>query len=422
MKKKNIYIIVFISIIATSCFSVYQTSNFVNFASLYNPGRSSLHPEFIVYHDSDTSSLLYTRINPRELLFNRSNPRNALAARLQIRYELYNAQEKGELCDSGSVTISIGRRSSTRPLITYIRINTLIDKNYNLIVTSTDVLREESMRSYLNVNRSEPFHKQNFLVMKKGDQMPFFNTFVACEDTIIIETRLKNHNKWKVKYYGEEFRLAPPPFSEASYDSLKIKADSVWTYKFDRQFQFRQKYKGLYHYQLDNNDGGVSLTTFSPYFPEVKRPRQLIPPIQFLTTSKEFNELKNNENPKLAVDEFWLNSAGSIEGGKELIRIYYSRIYYANIYFSSHVEGWKTDRGMIYTVFGPPNIVNRSDSTEKWVYNDRKSFKTISFEFRQTNKKFTDKHFELKRNYYYNDFWQRAVKSWRNGRIFYLGS
>ena len=37
---------------------------------------------------------------------------------------------------------------------------------------------------------------------------------------------------------------------------------------------------------------------------------------------------------------------------KSLIAIYYNRIQNANLHFTTFKEGWKTDRGMIYVVFG----------------------------------------------------------------------
>ncbi|MCI0493939.1 GWxTD domain-containing protein [candidate division KSB1 bacterium] len=55
---------------------------------------------------------------------------------------------------------------------------------------------------------------------------------------------------------------------------------------------------------------------------------------------------------------------------------YYRRIQYANENFSIFREGWKTDMGMIYIIFGPPSDVERhpfdSDSKpyEIWYYNN----------------------------------------------------
>ncbi len=61
----------------------------------------------------------------------------------------------------------------------------------------------------------------------------------------------------------------------------------------------------------------------------------------------------------------------------ELMEEYYIRINYVNEYFNmSWREGWETDFGMIYILFGPPDQIERSNSTsvnssiyQVWYYN-----------------------------------------------------
>ncbi len=58
----------------------------------------------------------------------------------------------------------------------------------------------------------------------------------------------------------------------------------------------------------------------------------------------------------------------------ELMEEYYSRIDFANKNFGHYQEGWRTDRGMVYVVFGPPNNIDRhpfdidSKPYEIWTY------------------------------------------------------
>lgn len=46
----------------------------------------------------------------------------------------------------------------------------------------------------------------------------------------------------------------------------------------------------------------------------------------------------------------------------ELMNEYFSRVNYSNANFKGYTQGWKTDMGMIYILFGPPDDVE--------VYND----------------------------------------------------
>jgi GWxTD domain-containing protein len=68
----------------------------------------------------------------------------------------------------------------------------------------------------------------------------------------------------------------------------------------------------------------------------------------------------------------------------ELMDEYYSRVNYANANFRNFREGWKTDMGMVYIVFGAPNEIDRNPfnryatlyegrtvkASEVWIYYD----------------------------------------------------
>lgn len=427
MKVKNITYVLIVCglLLAISCKTPIGLSEYTNMAAMYNPGTTSLHPEFTVYHHTDTSSQLYIKVNPKELLFNKAEESNVMVAKFNVFYAVVSDDETRQLIDSGSVSMNVNRRSSAQEIITYLTFKAPTGQKYTISIKTTDILREESTSNILYIDKENKFHQQNFLIRSKITKKPFFNNYINCEDTILIETKNKEHNKVKIKYYGSEFKLAPPPFVNIKTDTtFEIKPDSVWLFDFDESFQYKQKYEGVYYYQFDeeNSDYGFSLVTFDQYFPDMKLAKQLIPPLQYITTSEEFKAIKENENPKIAVDDFWLGIAGSIEKGKDMIRIYYSRIFFANIYFTSHTYGWRTDRGMIYTVLGPPNVVTRTSNTERWAYNDRSSFKPIYFEFIKTNNNLSENNYILKRSNHYNDYWQRAVATWRRGKIFYLGN
>lgn len=58
----------------------------------------------------------------------------------------------------------------------------------------------------------------------------------------------------------------------------------------------------------------------------------------------------------------------------ERMEQYYARVEYANKHFSHFMEGWRTDMGMVYIMFGPPSNVERhpfdidSKPYEVWAY------------------------------------------------------
>ena len=58
----------------------------------------------------------------------------------------------------------------------------------------------------------------------------------------------------------------------------------------------------------------------------------------------------------------------------EIMNEYYKRIRYSNEHFSGFMDGWKTDMGMVFILFGPPNDIERhpfeiqSKPYEIWYY------------------------------------------------------
>ncbi|CUS78461.1 GWxTD domain-containing protein [Candidatus Kryptobacter tengchongensis] len=73
--------------------------------------------------------------------------------------------------------------------------------------------------------------------------------------------------------------------------------------------------------------------------------------------------------------EFWRKKDPTPNTLKnELMEEYYGRVKYANEHFGHYIEGWKTDMGMVYIIFGPPNSVDRhpfdidSKPYEIWYY------------------------------------------------------
>ncbi len=60
-----------------------------------------------------------------------------------------------------------------------------------------------------------------------------------------------------------------------------------------------------------------------------------------------FKELWNRKDPTPGTER------------NELMEEYYARVEYANKTFKHYIEGWRTDMGMVYIIFGPPNNIDR---------------------------------------------------------------
>jgi GWxTD domain-containing protein len=71
---------------------------------------------------------------------------------------------------------------------------------------------------------------------------------------------------------------------------------------------------------------------------------------------KAFGRLNTDEERENFIEQFWLRRDPTPDTEENEYREeHYRRIAYANETFASGIPGWKTDRGMIYVKFGPPD-------------------------------------------------------------------
>ncbi len=73
---------------------------------------------------------------------------------------------------------------------------------------------------------------------------------------------------------------------------------------------------------------------------------------------KAFKRLNNDDEREQFIENFWLRRDPTPDTEEnEYKEEHYRRIAYANEHFASGIPGWKTDRGRIYIVYGPPDEI-----------------------------------------------------------------
>ena len=71
---------------------------------------------------------------------------------------------------------------------------------------------------------------------------------------------------------------------------------------------------------------------------------------------KAFKKLQTDEEREAFIEEFWRRRDPDPDTDENEYREeYYERIAYANEHFSAGIPGWKSDRGRIYIMYGPPH-------------------------------------------------------------------
>src|SRR6202521_5710536 len=71
-----------------------------------------------------------------------------------------------------------------------------------------------------------------------------------------------------------------------------------------------------------------------------------------------FGQLATNEEREQFIEQFWLRRSSNPDlPDNEFKEEHYRRIAYANEHYASGIPGWKTDRGHMYIVCGPPDEI-----------------------------------------------------------------
>jgi len=390
---------------------------------MYNPVNTRLHPAYTIYHNSPSESFLLIKIFPSELLYSGTIEPNKLLGQVRLEYVLSNITnpEKLIVADSGKITYSFARENADKRFQTQISMKAETGKRYQLMITTKDLVRKEESLSYLYIDKSSTLSEQNFLVTEAGENIPIYQPYVVGNSLFNLTYPGGEYDTVFVLYYGKEIPLPKPSFSLSREREFLEAPDSLWILPFRKGISYQLNYEGIYHFQLDTNQAeGLTLYNFGNSYPKVQEVKQLIEPLAYLATSVEYDRLWKATNQKLAVDNFWLDKAGNIEKARELIRVYYNRVFFANYYFTSFKPGWKTDRGMIFIIYGPPQAVKVTSNQEKWIYYKNNFTTTVTFIFDHSPNPFASDNYTLQRADTYDTYWRQAVETWRKGNIYLI--
>src|SRR5215831_4924656 len=84
--------------------------------------------------------------------------------------------------------------------------------------------------------------------------------------------------------------------------------------------------------------------------------------VVYIITPEERNaflQLQTNEEREQFIEQFWLRRSSNPDlPDNDFKEEHYRRIAYANEHYASGIPGWKTDRGRMYIMWGPPDEVD----------------------------------------------------------------
>ncbi|HMT30460.1 MAG TPA: GWxTD domain-containing protein [Bacteroidia bacterium] len=412
------FLAVIVILFFQSCSGPQKLSN-QNLAYLYSTDLNFIYPEYKVYNLTEDSSRVFFRINPNELLFMKSSSDGIFKSAFAINYRLLPNYESKIPVDTGTMYFTRELlEDSTLLILDEFDVRAPDSNNYVLEITLTDLNRKQAVSSFLTVDRTGIQPAEDFIIVDPETNMPYVKNYTDRRSTFKILNYNSTRRKLFVRYFNDKYPLSTPPFSNAQIKPLSYFADAVSVIDLDSTNTITLEKTGIYHFQFDTLvKEGFTVFRFEEDFPKLTSAENLIESIRFLTTRQEYDKIVNSSNKKEAVDDYWLAMAGNRERARVLIRSYYSRVQSANLLFTSYLEGWKSDRGLIYIIFGPPNTVYRTNDTENWNYSQTFNYGPLNFTFEKIKNPFTSNDYLLRRSTYYEMPWYRAVDSWRDGRV-----
>lgn len=258
-----------------------------------------------------------------------------------------------------------------------------------------------------------------FGLYKKTLKYPIFESYVALNDTLIVEAIKPTNREFYLMAFEANFGAARSPMStKPSFENLHLASTHIQKVATGQLIVFEKE--GLYVLTEDTADvqKGTAICVVDDRFPRFTYPNELTQPLVYMSTNTETDAVKQNTDAKQALDMFFLQLAqGNHSLAKQIIRSYFRRVTDANRLFTNYKEGWKTDRGMVYIIMGPPSRIQRLREREVWLYAQTENTSEVIFTFFRKPNQFTDDNYELVRYPDYSQYWYPYVEAWRNGKI-----
>ena len=388
--------------------------------SAANPESDLLEVNTMAYHINDSVTNIYVEVKNENLIYKRPDTTLAFYAEVKIAYRLLSERYSKKILDSGSYVIfDRGEENMQgKSLLSSFHIKAFTGNNYYLEISTFDINKKTKYSQSLNVNKQNLLGSQSFLITS-SDKISFKNNFLK-DENVMVKFSNPAIAQVTVDCFFKEFKPALPPFSSKQVEELKYKPDSLFVlYLSTNQFFLTMPEKGFYHVKPDAKSlEGLTLYTYDETFPGVSNSDEMINCTRYIMNREEFEKCKKAADQKSEIDNFWLTIGGSNERAKELLKRYYGRVQEANKNYTSYTQGWKTDRGMIYIIFGQPTNIYYNKRSQVWVYGNEANPAVLRFIFNKTPNPFSDNDFILERSVLYKDAWYNAVDVWRQGNIY----
>ncbi len=379
---------VFLFLLVASSLAVFgQSMASLNFRHLYDP-----------QNEIDLSMRLVNEKNRLTVYYHLQQNGSPAAGNYSIAWQKYDSftQKEGTLLSAGDSVALSGRLSYPVPV-----------KPWLLVAKVTNMSSSQTW-NYVQVMEAK-YPVNGFL---EGSDGVVFKPYAYKGKEYTLHGT-GSDKTLHVFFYKTDFPVASPPFTEkgAHVDRFMF-ADS--SFHVDHGQKIVLKSKGLYLVQQDTIAAeGFAFMAVNTSFPKLTKIEDIPDPLIFVCAKEEHDELVAAGSDKTKVDKVILDITRDKDRAKNFMRSYFRRVELANLFFTSYKEGWKTDRGMIYLIFGLPDEVSRTGPTEVWYYKNYKE----RFTFLKSGSVYDPNNYILQRSSKFTELWFNTVDLWRKSRF-----
>lgn len=436
--KRNIFpriliiapVIMLVAVYLTSCGTSQPVFDSKDLSYLYNPAKNPLNPKYNVFNGSDGTSTLSVKFFPEDLYFTEANPQGVSMASMILTVKLYEITDVRRLIDTAAFNINI-IKDETRPEYLYtLPLKVANGREYMAEVKILDRIRMLVIQSFVPFDTNSDFNRYSFRVQGHFMKNMLFNPVLKENEYVNLVYTKTPIDSVFISYYKPIEGVPDPPSLLLPERTIDYEPDTIMALPYSDTLPMAFPVRGVYQCSVDRKiPEGYTFFNFGPSYPETNTPETMIEPLGYLASPDEIARIKESPRPKMSLDEFWISCGGNIEKSRELIRIYYTRVLYSNYYFTSFKEGWRTERGMVYILYGPPDKVYKTSEGEMWGYRKpvvrsswggryRVQDDYLFFTFRKRNSLFSDNDYYISRTETLVTQWDQAVASWRKGIVF----
>jgi GWxTD domain-containing protein len=365
-----------------------------------NSSRDAFYADPLVFYPEDSAMGrldLYIEIPLENLMFKKNNATDHFDAAVEYNVTVKNSSDEVKINQTYDETISttkseqkiLNERSASS-----LKIFFLPSGNYKMIFTFRDKNNNnETTRNY-SITVKSPL-VQNLLIsdilflseykeIVNGEKeiVPLISGNVGMLNSFYLFYEVRNNGTdtltkaYKVKFTDDKDKFV---FDTTFYLTLQPGKNNIVN-KITNDKYYVGSYKlGIY-------DGSELIGSKSFCYKWMDMPVNLkdldkaVEQMKYIASEDIVDNIKKaktrNEKLKRFL-KFWKDNDPTPNTPKnELMNVYYTRVKIATERYSHYVEGWKTDMGMVYIIYGTPGNIDRhpfeSDSKpyEIWTYYD----------------------------------------------------